>query len=135
MYRSVLSRYIHMNPVDTLSLRDVDLKRKKEILENYEWSSYCPYVGKKRCPKWLKIADVLQSFGGPTDKGMCNYKAYVASGLAKGIEDPFDRAEGQFILGSDSFIDRIRRKYILKSQTDPDDLKILRKKLELHKNL
>ena len=120
-YRSVLSRYIHMNPVDTFSLRDSDLKRKKEIIENYEWSSYGYYVGKKRCPKWLKIADVLQSFGGPVDKGMRNYKAYVASGLAKGIENPFDRAEAQFILGSDSFIDRIRRKYLLKTQTSVQD--------------
>ena len=120
-YRSILSRYIHMNPIDTLSLRDADLKRKKKILENYEWSSYDYYVGKKRCPRWLKTADVLQSFGGHADKGMRNYKAYVASGLAKGIEDPFDRAESQFILGSDSFIDRIRRKYLLKNQTEIQD--------------
>ena len=125
-YRSVLSRYIHMNPVDTLSLRDIDLKRKKKILENYEWSSYCYYAGKKPCPKWLKIADVLQSFGDTTDKGIRNYKAYVASGLTKGIEDPFDRAEAQFILGSDSFIDRIRRKYLLKPQTGEQDQPQLR---------
>ena len=125
-YRSAISRYVHINPVDILSLRGADLEKKKEILEKYKWSSYCYYIGKKPCPKWLQIGEVLQSFGGFTDKGMRNYKAYVASGLTKDSEDPFKRVEGQLILGSDSFVDKIRRKYLLKIHTGLQDQPQLR---------
>ena len=49
---------------------------------------------------------------------MKNYAGYVEEGLLKNLESPFDEVIEQSIIGSDSFIDRIKREYLLNRSGD-----------------
>lgn len=46
-----LSRYVHLNPVDTEGARELSLKERIGNLRRYRWSSYRSYIGEeKRLP-------------------------------------------------------------------------------------
>ena len=45
---------------------------------------------------------------------MANYAAYVEEGLLKNIDSPFDEIVEQSIIGSDRFVDWVKREYLLK---------------------
>ena len=49
---------------------------------------------------------------------MAAYRQYVEEGLPRDIDDPSAALEAWSILGSDSFVDRIRRTYLLKRDAD-----------------
>ena len=44
---------------------------------------------------------------------MKNYRRYVEEGLLKNIPSPFDDITEQSLMGSDSFVDRIKRQFLL----------------------
>lgn len=52
-YAKELSRYIHLNPV-----RAGAIKRP----EDYIWSSYQNYIGRKKGQEWLKLKFILGFF-------------------------------------------------------------------------
>ena len=44
---------------------------------------------------------------------MANYANYVEEGLLKNIDNPFNEMVERSILGSDTFVEKIKRKYLL----------------------
>jgi REP element-mobilizing transposase RayT len=56
-YFSVLSDYIHLNPVRAF------LVRPEERLVDYRWSSYPAYVTGRGRPEWLEVSRVLGEVG------------------------------------------------------------------------
>ena len=96
-YKAMVSRYIHLNAVMIVSRTPDDLENEKKTLESFKWSSYKYYIGKIRCPKWLEMDPVLENFGHRPEERMMNYKTYIAEGLTKEIENPFERLEGQLV--------------------------------------
>ena len=61
-----------------------------------------------------------------------DYAEYVEEGLLRDIENPMEKIIAQSILGSDSFIEKIRRKYILaKDKTECPQAKKLSSFLKL----
>ncbi len=61
--------YIHLNPLDFEfpQWRDRELKKYKEaikFLDNYRWSSYFDYIGKKNFPSVTQRDFLLEFFGG-----------------------------------------------------------------------
>jgi hypothetical protein len=106
VYGHELSRYSHLNHPRSIegSLRD----RLRDLRE-YEWSSYRAYVGLE-APRWPVVTDVLLAdFGETCIEQQDNYARYVKEGLLRYV-DPFERVVGQCILGSDAFVDNIRRR-------------------------
>jgi putative transposase len=62
-----LSRYIHLNPSSFIG----------SVLDNYLFSSYPAFIGKKKQPKWLKPEGILYSFTSQQkDKGS-SYQRFV----------------------------------------------------------
>src|SRR5215469_8123083 len=65
--------YIHLNPVRVGALKTVekqsepleksDLTQRREILRDYEWSSYRAYAGLIKAPKWLSLEVVRERTG------------------------------------------------------------------------
>ncbi len=51
LYRSKLSRYIHLNPVRVSGIKNVELSEKKKYLHDYKWSSFRYYIGIEAKPK------------------------------------------------------------------------------------
>lgn len=65
-----LPYYIHINPLD-LEMpewreREIkDYKKAMKFLENYRWSSFPDYIGKKNFPSVTQRGFLLEFFGGP----------------------------------------------------------------------
>ncbi len=121
LYRSRLSRYIHLNPVRIQALRDANLEERHNHLREFKWSSYSSYLGISNPEKWLECAPILSSWGVKKREQMLNYARYVEEGLLKNLENPFDSVVEQSIIGSDRFIDRIKRKYLLQRTGDKNE--------------
>jgi len=67
-----LPYYIHLNPLDLIvpewRNREIkNLNKALEFLENYRWSSYLDYIGKKNFPSVTQRDFLLNFFGGNKD--------------------------------------------------------------------
>ena len=120
VYRSRLSRYIHLNPVRTEECKDLGYEERRMLLYAFKWSSLPAYAGMPGCPGWLDMDNVLSTWG-TEDERRSNYCQYVEEGLCKGIDRPLNEIEFQSILGNKEFMQNIRRKYLL-------DRKVLNRK-------
>lgn len=58
--------YIHTNPLDIIygSSTSIDWDKKIEFLNNYRWSSYLDYIGRKNFPSVTSRNFLLEFFGG-----------------------------------------------------------------------
>jgi putative transposase len=115
-YLSVLSRYIHLNPVRVKNYKNASLSEKKSIIQNYSWSSYTAHIGLEKSLKFLDINPVLSSWGKRKEDRMKSYREYVEDGLYKDIENPFELAIRQQVIGSESFAEKVTREKILNTE-------------------
>jgi putative transposase len=111
-YAAELSRYIHLNPIRVQCYRNLSFKDKRNILRNCQWSSYSAMIGLNKRPVWLNQNSCYRKTGNLREQQK-DYAEYVEEGLLKDIESPMDNTAAQSILGRDSFIDKIRRKYVI----------------------
>lgn len=112
LYASRVSRYIHLNPAEIPSLRSAPLAERRRAIREERWSSYGQILGLRRCPKWLDRNAVLgKCRGGTLAERREAYARYVELGLTREVSmlDPLQEAAAQTIIGSESFIDRMRR--------------------------
>ncbi len=112
-YISTLSRYIHLNPTRIKKYKDISIDEKKNILTQYTWSSYLAHIGLKEPDKFIDTTPVLSNWGTNNIAKMKNYRKYVEEGLYKDVENPFDLALRQQIIGSETFAERITRTKIM----------------------
>ena len=108
-YCSNVSRYIHLNPACISSLVDASLEVRRGAIRDYAWHSYGAVIGLQRCPRWLDRNGLLRGWGAALRERQGNYAAFVEQGLTEELWDPLDAASAQCLIGSDSFVDRIRR--------------------------
>lgn len=126
-YLLELSRYIHLNPV-----RAGAAQRPEE----YPWSSYQYYIGKKERPKWLNTNWLLEEYGRDRKTAYRKYREFTEAGMKILPADPKENMVGQAILGSKEFIKRVLKgikkgkgfeeitaKRIYKSRISLEDLK------------
>lgn len=67
-----LANYIHTNPIDLIESgwKESGIKnprRVMEFLENYRWSSYRDYIGKKNFPSVISQTFLREIIGGPAE--------------------------------------------------------------------
>lgn len=117
-YGAEVSRYIHLNPVRTKALRQASLPTRRQALRDFAWSSYSACIGLSPGPSWFEPAGVLSDWGGRRRVQMRRYREYVEEGLLRELDNPLDRLDGQMMLGTEGFIDRIRRAYVLTRSAD-----------------
>jgi len=110
-YLSVLSRYIHLNPVRLKTLEKTDPKEKFNLLRGYEWSSLPGYLSKRKKQHFVTYNLVLADYGGDTDKARKLYgKALVEEMIqGKGISD---QIIGQSVIGGEAFIAWVKERYL-----------------------
>jgi REP element-mobilizing transposase RayT len=118
LYRSRLSRYIHLNPVRIAGISEQDITTRRNYLRNYRWSSYLEYLGTRESPSWLDRELVLSSWGSTLADRIKGYRRYVEEGLLREIDNPFEAIAAQTIIGSDEFVDIIKRRYGLGQEVD-----------------
>ncbi len=77
-YMVHLSKYIHLNPVKMIQADFYDegiknIKEAEKYLENYKWSSYLDYIGKREISNLIDKKVILGYFNNKADK----YKEYI----------------------------------------------------------
>lgn len=105
-----LSRYIHLNPVQTTPWRGRSTNERIRALRQYAWSSYTMYTGTAKPPDWLVMGPVKEQL---TRVGRAAspkaYAAYVEAGLAKSDEEFAQLMKTRPVaIGSTSFVDRVK---------------------------
>jgi len=110
-YIQELSRYIHLNPV-----------RAKVALtpDKYLWSSYHYYLYPKNKPVFLETKFILSYFADEEDGDREAFKKFTEEGLSKQIKNPCKEVVAGLILGSNSFVQKIKDKYINHSKKSRD---------------
>ena len=96
-YLLELCRYVVLNPVRAKSTRKP---------ETYAWSSYRATAGLAATPPFLAVDWLLSQFGHQRLAAQRKYRAFVAEGMGQG--SPWEHVQGQVLLGSERFIDRLR---------------------------
>ncbi len=103
-----VSRYVHNNPVRA---RMVDQPQK------YRWSSYRDYIGTRKREAWLTREWVLAQFSENEASARRRYKKFVEEGIEKS-ENPFASVKAGLILGTDTFMEELKRKVPVKTDHD-----------------
>jgi len=116
-YLSALVRYIHLNPVQAGIVKQP---------EDYRWGSHRFYLETKGTPSWLNTAEALEQIGSRRA-----FHEFVLSGNEESLERYYKAQRQSPILGSQTFIDRVRQPAAILArehpryqrqalQTDPD---------------
>jgi hypothetical protein len=115
-----VSRYIHLN-----SVRAFIVKKPEE----YPWSSYPEYIGRRKKKEWLTCDWILEQYSSDRAKAKRLYKKFVEEGL-KIKKNPFDALKKGLILGSERFVDEIKKKISLKEHREIPESRKLKKRIE-----
>lgn len=119
-YLLSVSRYIHLNPVRALIVKKP---------EEYRWSSYPAYIGRGKENKWLTCSWVLGQYSSDKGKARRQYNAYIGEGLTL-KENPFKALKAGLILGSEDFVDRIKKKVELKEHREIPESRMLTRRIK-----
>ena len=71
--------------------------------EEYKWSSYQAYTGKRKPPEWLHRDFILKYFGKNYTKAEKNYKDFVMRVSGKTYDSPLKGVFASTILGDAVF--------------------------------
>lgn len=110
-YLSILSRYIHLNPIRTKNMGGEDIREKMRYLMKYRWSSLGGYINKMKKEGFINYPMVLGEYGGDTDKGREAYKKRIEEDIREGLGIR-DKVIGQSILGGEKFIEWIKQAFL-----------------------
>jgi hypothetical protein len=109
-YLTLLSRYIHLNPIRTRLLAKASLRDKTNYLRRYRWSSLPGYLEKRRKESFIEYEVVLGEYGGETERGRRGYQSALYGDLVGRVEIK-GAIVGQSILGREGFISWINRTF------------------------
>jgi putative transposase len=115
-YLSVLSRYIHLNPVRIKVMEQKTKEEKIQHLQNYKWSSLPGYINKGEREQFVDYAIVLEEYGGAEYRGRMAYKKRIYDDISEKLAIR-DKVIGQSIIGGEKFIKWVKEE-LLKKQKD-----------------
>ena len=103
-YFWTVSRYIHLNPI----------RGKRPLVghpREFAWSSYPGYADKRKRLSWVAYDIVLSAWQGGMGGSdpAAAYRRFVQQGVELPPESPFQQAAHGWLLGSQAFVDKIRR--------------------------
>ena len=110
-YAKELSRYIHLNPVRA---------KMVETPEDYDWSSYQYYIGRKKPPAWLTRDFILGYFSKKVATAQQGYHGFVSELVHEQYDSPLAETTSSTLLGSPDFIAFIREKYLAGKKPDKE---------------
>lgn len=109
-----LTRYVHLNVVQTQGAKRLPLRERIKELRAYRWSSYRSYIGKEPRKSWVAYGPMLALLGGYGLSGAGGYRRFVESGLAEEDEEFLEIIKGAaYAIGSESFVEQIKNTYEL----------------------
>jgi REP element-mobilizing transposase RayT len=115
-YLSVLSRYIHLNPIRIQQAENSRPEEQLERLFRYTWSSLPGYLRGEQSGDLVDYTLVMAEYGGNTERGRALYAKQLISDITTGLNVK-ENVFGQSILGSDAFINWIRETAVNEIET------------------
>lgn len=106
-YLLELVRYIHRNPLDAGLVKD---------LASYDWSSHKCYLSSAKKWEWLNKGFILKMFSDNKVESKKKYLEFVLKETPEEINRIFDGKKWPSIIGSDDFIDRMKKKFFNKKR-------------------
>ncbi len=128
-YLLSLSRYIHLNPIQIGSVKNLPVAEKQQYLRKYLWSSYRSYAGLEKPMKGISCEPLLGEFGGKRAEQIRQYRRFVEESMTEEDKD-FQKAinASALSIGCESFQNQVKEKYLdLASQYKIGDDVSLRK--------
>jgi hypothetical protein len=110
-YLSVLSRYIHLNPLRVKRLAKSNEKAKYDELLQYPWSSLAGYLDMCRREGMINYTLVLADYGGDNKKGRNRYRQQIIADISEELNVK-GNVFGQSILGGDDFIQWVKETFL-----------------------
>lgn len=108
-YALQLSRYIHLNPVRIKAVSELD---------DYRWSSYQEYTGKRKTPDWLTTTFILGYFDKSQPAAQKKYQQFVEELIGKEQESPLLQTVAATLLGTPEFVAGIQEKHLEGKSSD-----------------
>ncbi|MCP4752084.1 MAG: hypothetical protein GY866_14405 [Proteobacteria bacterium] len=108
-YALELSRYIHLNPVRAAMVESAD---------KYPWSSYRSYIGKSTVPVWLETSLIRHYIG--SIQPQKDYERFVSDRNRLNDPSPLEKATAATILGPETFVESIKKRYLEGRSSDRD---------------
>ncbi|MFC1461419.1 transposase [Verrucomicrobiota bacterium] len=125
--------YVHLNPIRLRSLgldkkgrraegRGVTTPSKEQVrerlaeLRGYRWSSYRAYAGYGAKAKWLETGEIMRRSGG-RERMRRDVEQYVKQGVK---EEGVGALKARVVLGSEAFLESMRRRVRKVSKEQPD---------------
>jgi putative transposase len=105
-YLLELSRYVHVNPVRIRSNRAQDVCDQIKFLDSFRWSSLPGYLHSANTLPWVNYDAVLEYVGGSRKR----YGEFLAEGIRKGYDTPWEKLQGQVVLGEEDFVEHVKSK-------------------------
>jgi putative transposase len=93
-YLLQVSRYIHLNPVQAKIL---------ERPEDYQWSSYCAYLGVEESHQCIHTQFILDQMNDAQPQ--LKYCMFVQEGIDEELEGFYENSRHLSVLGTQTFID------------------------------
>ena len=98
-YLLEIARYVVLNPV------------RAGIVDSpgqWPWSCYRAMIGEEVASEWLETRAILAASSSDESEAIDRYVRFLAEG--KGQPSPWEQIKHQVLLGSDAFVDRMKRK-------------------------
>ncbi len=112
-YLLSLSRYIHLNPIQIKSVKNLPVTEKQQYLRKYLWSSYRSYVGLEKPMKGISYEPLLEEFEGKRAERRKRYRQFVEKKMAEEDEDLQTAIKASALcIGCESFRDQVKEKYL-----------------------
>jgi hypothetical protein len=106
------SRYLHLNPVRVRSGKEMSTGAKHAELLKNQWCSYAGHVSVRGRDPFVEYSEILDYFGGDNARGRRGYVDFVLEGIEEGCPNPFAKAVGRIMLGSEDFVERIKARFL-----------------------
>ena len=108
-YLLELVRYIHRNALEAGLVKE---------LAKYPWSSHKGYLSNAKKWNWLHKSFILSLFAKDQKRGINTYKKFVLMGTPAEINRIFSQSNFPSVLGSESFINRVKERFFQKKRHD-----------------
>lgn len=114
-YLLELCRYVVLNPLRLKAVKNIS---------RYRWSSYRATAGEIQAPPWLSTGWTLSHFGQSSSVAQRKYAEFVQAGV--GLTSPLSKVKSQILLGSATFIKKMKLRLVSKSNLKGGRKKIKR---------
>lgn len=110
-YLSMLTRYIHLNPVRVEKMEKLSVSEKIEYLQAYYWSSLPGYIDGRKTKNFVDYTFVLRQIDEDEGAARRAYRKQIIEDMAGGL-DIWKDILVQSVLGSRDFLDWIKQSYL-----------------------